>query len=95
MSKVYGKCPSCGRKVVLGEDCSSVEKTNKKDKIGLGTALAGLGCALMGPVGIAVGTAVGCGGILYGAKTLFTEDDYKGKCPYCGSEVGMCDIDIY
>lgn len=95
MSKVYGKCPNCGRKVALGLKSPSVKKTNKNDKIGLGTAIVGLGSALMPPLGIAIGTAVGVGGLLYGAKSLFTDDQYTGKCPYCGSKVGLNDIDVY
>ena len=95
MGKIYGRCSQCGRKVTLDDNSRSVKSTHKNDKVGLGTAILGLGSALMGPVGIAAGTAVGLGGALFGAKTLFCDDQYEGKCPFCGSRVGLNDIDIY
>jgi hypothetical protein len=46
-------------------------------------------------LGVAIGTAIGVGGLLFGAKSLFVDDKYEGKCPYCGSKIGLNDIDVY
>lgn len=95
MSKVYGRCKKCGRKIAIEENSSSVKSNHQNDKVGLGVAIAGLGSALMPPLGIAIGTAIGVGGLLFGAKSLLIDDKYEGKFPYCGSKIGLNDIDIY